>query len=875
MSRPRRHPGRSGWAVSGRGRRALPARGCRAERVACGHGRRLGATTTGSAVVADELAALGVQRAARASSEVEGSFDLCIASPGIPPSRAAHAVGRERMRPASSPRSSSRSASPARRGSPSPAPTARRTTTALIAHLLDDRRASRAAAVGNIGPPAIAAVRQTDELRACSSPRSRRSSSRSTDDVPPPGRGAAQHHARPRRLARLAGGLRRRQGPRLRSNLDADDIGGRSTSMTRAPRPTPTRSRRAASHVVRVSLATRCTSRGATVVDGVLVLETRWRSGSSCRAPTSCTIRGAHNVSNALAAAAAAHALGVVGDEHPRRASRRFAPIEHRLEPVGEVGGAEWFNDSKATNPDAVLKALTAFAERPLIVLLAAATRTTTSATARRGRRCVAPRPRSCSARRADELVDGVRGARASQRCVPRVSPSGLQSGATSQSRATRSCCRPRAPRSTSSRTTRSAAASFKASVRAAMLPGRRLRERPQARYAGGAAARYLLLGSAVFLTVVRTRHDLLGIVDLGTRASGASAVLHLASSRSSSWWSGLIVALRRCPSSTTGAVRSHRGSRLVGIASRCSCVTYVARRRAGRRAAVDPSRLRATSSRPSSPRSRACCSWPRSQCEWQRGRLDTGKFAGAVIGVDVGVPVGAHHRSSPTSARRCHSCSRSCVVLVPRRGIELRVGRRCRCASSLAHSVAAIIVEPYRLARVLTLPAIRGQDPQGKGYQTIQALLAFGTGGLKGVGLGLSRQKFFYLPEAHTDFIFAIIGEEVGLIGTLAVVVGVRRLALRRDPHRHGRAGPVRPAGRWRAHRRCSRSRRSLNMAAVTGLIPVTGKPLPFVSYGGSSMLVTMICVGLILSVSEYGARVAPRGARQRRERGARACEC
>ena len=68
------------------------------------------------------------------------------------------------------------------------------------------------------------------------------------------------------------------------------------------------------------------------------------------------------------------------------------------------------------------------------------------------------------------------------------------------------------------------------------------------------------------------------------------------------------------------------------------------------------------------------------------------------------------------------------------------------------------------------------GADPQGNGYQIIQALLAFGTGALKGVGLGLSRQKFFYLPEANTDFIFAIIGEELGLLGTLAVVSGVRR---------------------------------------------------------------------------------------------------
>ena len=134
------------------------------------------------------------------------------------------------------------------------------------------------------------------------------------------------------------------------------------------------------------------------------------------------------------------------------------------------------------------------------------------------------------------------------------------------------------------------------------------------------------------------------------------------------------------------------------------------------------------------------------------------------------------------------------------------------------------------------------------------------------GVGLGLSRQKFFYLPEAHTDFIFAIIGEEVGLIGTLAVVAafivllyaGVRIAMGARDPFGRLLAGG--------AHGACCAFQAVLNMAAVTGLMPVTGKPLPFVSYGGSSMLVTMICVGLVLSVSKYGAR-APRAVRSQPE--------
>jgi len=167
-----------------------------------------------------------------------------------------------------------------------------------------------------------------------------------------------------------------------------------------------------------------------------------------------------------------------------------------------------------------------------------------------------------------------------------------------------------------------------------------------------------------------------------------------------------------------------------------------------------------------------------------------------------------------------------------------------------------------YRMARVTGFMN-PWADPLGKGYQTVQALLAFGTGGVDGVGLGLSRQKFFYLPEAHTDFILAIIGEETGLIGTLAIVAafcvfvyaGFRIAMGAKDPFGRLVAGGLTGMLAFQG---------ILNMAAVTGMMPVTGKPLPFVSYGGSSMLVTMICVGLILSVASHGAK-APRAVRTR----------
>lgn len=178
-----------------------------------------------------------------------------------------------------------------------------------------------------------------------------------------------------------------------------------------------------------------------------------------------------------------------------------------------------------------------------------------------------------------------------------------------------------------------------------------------------------------------------------------------------------------------------------------------------------------------------------------------------------------------------------------------------------VAVGLVAIAGEAYRMARVQAF-LNPWADPQGNGYQTVQALLAFGTGHLKGVGLGLSRQKFFYLPEAQTDFIYAIVGEELGLAGTLGILGGFAvfclagmRIAMgSRDGFGRLMAGGLTGMIGLQAF---------MNMAAVTGLMPVTGKPLPFMSYGGSSMLVSMACVGLLLSVSAFGAN-APRVAKR-----------
>jgi cell division protein FtsW len=144
-------------------------------------------------------------------------------------------------------------------------------------------------------------------------------------------------------------------------------------------------------------------------------------------------------------------------------------------------------------------------------------------------------------------------------------------------------------------------------------------------------------------------------------------------------------------------------------------------------------------------------------------------------------------------------------------------------------------------------------KDPQGKGFQMVQSFLAFGSGGISGVGLGEGRQKLFYLPEAHTDFILSVIGEELGLIGVASVIFfyilffySGARIALRaRDLHGTYLALGLTILVALQA---------IINMAVVVGLVPPKGLPLPLVSYGGSSLLVNMAAAGIILNVCIKG---------------------
>lgn len=162
---------------------------------------------------------------------------------------------------------------------------------------------------------------------------------------------------------------------------------------------------------------------------------------------------------------------------------------------------------------------------------------------------------------------------------------------------------------------------------------------------------------------------------------------------------------------------------------------------------------------------------------------------------------------------------------------------------------VAAIAAAPYRMRRIFAY-LDPWADPLGNGYQTIQALLALGPGGLFGLGLGQSRQKFLYLPENHTDFIFAMIGEELGFIGATLVILLFFLFAWR--GFRVAMRAPDSFTGFLAVGLTAMVSIQAMiNMGVVSGVLPVTGITLPFISYGGTSLVFTMLGVGVLLNIS------------------------
>jgi len=161
------------------------------------------------------------------------------------------------------------------------------------------------------------------------------------------------------------------------------------------------------------------------------------------------------------------------------------------------------------------------------------------------------------------------------------------------------------------------------------------------------------------------------------------------------------------------------------------------------------------------------------------------------------------------------------------------------------------IVRVPYRYNRLMAF-LHPDSDPQGKGFQLLQSLIAVGSGGFSGVGLMGSRQKLFYLPEAHTDFIFAVICEELGFLGAMVVLAlfviygwrGIR--AALAAPDDFGRllalGATVLVVGQA-----------LVNLSVVLGMMPTKGIPLPFISYGGSSLVIMLIATGILLNISQH----------------------
>lgn len=184
--------------------------------------------------------------------------------------------------------------------------------------------------------------------------------------------------------------------------------------------------------------------------------------------------------------------------------------------------------------------------------------------------------------------------------------------------------------------------------------------------------------------------------------------------------------------------------------------------------------------------------------------------------------------------------------------------------AAALPLGIVVMVLEPYRLQRIRAF-FDRGEDIQGISYQINQSLISLGSGGWFGVGLGSSKQKFAFLPMAHTDFIVSIVGEELGLLGTLMLLglflylgtLGYR--VARRAPDAFGflLASGITTMVLLSA---------LLNLGVATAVLPTTGLPLPFISYGGTALIVQLAGMGIVLSVSRDAVTV-PR----RRERAAR----
>jgi cell division protein FtsW len=171
----------------------------------------------------------------------------------------------------------------------------------------------------------------------------------------------------------------------------------------------------------------------------------------------------------------------------------------------------------------------------------------------------------------------------------------------------------------------------------------------------------------------------------------------------------------------------------------------------------------------------------------------------------------------------------------------------------ALAVLALQAVAKPYRMRRLSGF-LDPWQTARGAGFQLIQSFIALGAGGGWGVGLGAGRQKMFYLPQAHTDFVFAVVGEEFGLLGAVAVLVLFGTILVRGMRVAHAEPDPF--ASLLAVGLTALLTLQALvNMAVVIGLVPTKGLPLPFLSYGGTAMVMAMAALGTLLALARRPA--------------------
>ena len=186
--------------------------------------------------------------------------------------------------------------------------------------------------------------------------------------------------------------------------------------------------------------------------------------------------------------------------------------------------------------------------------------------------------------------------------------------------------------------------------------------------------------------------------------------------------------------------------------------------------------------------------------------------------------------------------------------------------AAGFLAGIPLILFSPYRKERLLTFLQIT-QDPLGNSYHMRQILLGLGSGGIFGVGLGASRQKYSFLPEASTDSIFAVIAEELGLVGGLAIIV-LFAYFIKRALKVAGNAPDTFAKTLAIGITAWIGGQAFLNIASMVALVPLTGIPLPFISYGGSSLVMILAACGILLNISKFGVTEAKHGTIKRQKR-------